>query len=102
MADTSKLAGTFVAWRIVFTIATKYLDAAWEHCCELGIQPTIRRYVPSGVDEIGGLISISVTIPSCACKNPEEFMNKEIKPKFKGSLDNSTEVCLICPLPAAV
>jgi len=102
MANTPKLASTFSAWRIVFTVAEKYFAAAWLHCFELGLQPSIRKYGPSGVDELGGLFSIAITVPCCACKSPEEFMDKEIKPQFKGYLSDQSQVCLICPLPPAL
>ncbi len=94
MADTTRLAGTFEAWRLTIGVKSHYLEDALKHCKGLGLDPRVCGYQ----EEVG--ILFSIVVPSCVCKHPEpHFMAKEMRP-FHGALVHAVKVQLICPLPA--
>jgi len=91
MADTTKLAGTFEAWRLTIGVKNLHLEAALKRCEELGLQPKVCGYQK----KVG--ILFSVTVPCCVCKDPQPyFMAIEMCP-FRGALVHAIKVWLICP-----
>jgi hypothetical protein len=89
MADKTKLASTFEAWRIIIGPTTEHLDSTMSRCEDLGLQPK-----PCGYQE--QRVCISVTIPCHACPIPEFFIN-EYLPSFHVALFHAIKVKLICP-----
>ena len=58
MADTTKLAGTFNAWRLTIGVQPRYLDKALKRCKELGLDPRVCGYQGDG--DVGVLFSVFV------------------------------------------
>ena len=91
MAEITKLAGTFEAWRLTVGVQPYYLEGALKHCVALGLQPKVRGFQ----QEVG--ILFSIVIPRCVCEHPDlNFVPKEMGP-FHGSLTHGVKVQLICP-----
>ena len=94
MAEITKLASTFKAWRFTIGVQPHHLKAALERCKELGLDPAGVR-IPG---TRGGLFS--VVIPLGACANPQtDFMIQYMRP-FCGMLVHGQMLHLICPLPS--
>ncbi|TSC94043.1 MAG: hypothetical protein CEN87_712, partial [Parcubacteria group bacterium Licking1014_1] len=94
MAETTKLANTFKAWRFTIGVKPHNLDGAIKRCEELGLQPKVCGYQP---DDVG--ILFSVIVPRCVCVHPQpDFMQPHMS-SFHGALVHGAEMKLICPLP---
>lgn len=92
MTDTTKLACTFKAWRLVIGLDPNQLGVVIKRCLDLGLKPK-----PCGYQD--DWVLVSVTIPCGVCNSPvQDFTQKWLKP-FHAAVVHGTTVELICPLP---
>ncbi len=89
MAETTQLAGTFVAWNYIFSVRHRELVTAVKCCLDVGLRPEERGMADSKH------ILLQVAVPE---ENGETFL-KEVLPIFDGELVDDTRVLLTCPLP---
>ncbi len=96
MADTTKLAGTFKAWRCSVQVEPQHLDGALKRCEELGLRP---RLLPGYIRDFRGFfVEFQVVVPRCVCDNPVgQFVERELG-SFEALPVHFTETDLICPL----
>jgi hypothetical protein len=91
MADTTKLAGTFKAWRATIGVQPKYLVRTVSRCEDLGLQPRLISY-----DNGYKVITLSVTIPCSVCAIPcRNFTETHLK-EFHALLLHAVQVNMIC------
>lgn len=90
MADTTKLASTFRAWRVTFAVPTEHLVRAVARCMDLGVQPRACGYQEEEV-------LFSITIPCGSCDHPKSVVDEHLK-GFHAQIVNAVRVELICPL----
>ncbi len=98
MADTTKLAGTFEAWRFTVGVYPKDLEDVLKFCERLGLQPKVCGFQDKHV-------LFAVTIPlfsmiSVGMQSPSDFVNKALR-GFRAATFHGVKVELICPLPVA-
>lgn len=91
MADTTKLADTFPALRIVVTVSPQNLYVTLEHCNNLGLLPNVCGYEPRG-----NLILFQVLVPDLS-SGAEERFSAEIN-QFGARIWKVTKTKLICPV----
>jgi len=95
MADTTKLAGTFDAWRLTIGFEPQNLRAAFERCEELGLQPkVVGHQIVKCLNRFR--VRLLVTVPCCAALDADDFVNEHMGP-FEGLLTHGTVVSLLCP-----
>lgn len=90
MADTTKLAGTFKAWKLTFGAKPEKVLEALARCRELGLQPRL-------CGDQGGYILLQVFVPNTNNEDscPQAFQ-KEMN-DFHWPLFHGAKTYLVCP-----
>jgi hypothetical protein len=91
MAETTKLASTFKAWRLTVGVEHEHLGAAINRCLELGLLPEVRGYQ----DEH---ILFRVLLPESQNGGNQKQVFMQEMNACHGALYHGVETKLICPL----
>ena len=86
MADTTKLADSFPAMRLIVGVKPDFLDDALKHCRDLGLLPEVSGYQD-------GRHLIRVLVPA---ESEGRFL-KAMQP-FHAALMHGVKINLICPV----
>ena len=86
MAETTKLAGTFTAWRYTMAVRLNNWIAASQHCRKLGLDPRL-----CGDRDEKFLFQVLIPVGGEGC------FQKEMQP-FGATLIHGTKVELVCPV----
>ncbi|MCF7845114.1 MAG: hypothetical protein K9M03_04800 [Kiritimatiellales bacterium] len=88
MADTTKLAGTFDAWRLILRVDPINLAAAIIHCVQLGLME------PRTLGLHDSDIQFQVNVPKGVRDKFEELMQQH-----EASTVDARRIKLMCPSP---
>ncbi|MEI7424616.1 MAG: hypothetical protein WCK10_00655 [Candidatus Staskawiczbacteria bacterium] len=95
-ADTTMLAGTFMAWRVILGVLPEELFAVFKVCEENCLQPSLNSLVNNKPFGVKDRISVTVTVPVISCPNPAKIVTETLK-DFDVATLRGKEVKLICP-----
>ena len=90
MADITKLASSFKAWRLTLGTKPHNIKTALEHCEKLGLQPRVCGFQEDRV-------LFSVTLPHGIFSHPQEFVNQH-RDQLQATTFHGTKVELTCPI----
>ena len=93
MADTTKLASTFKAWRLTVGVEPGHLGVAVNRCLELGLLPEVRGYQDERV-------LFRVLLPEGQNSGDQKRVFIQEMNACHGALFQGVETKLICPLPS--
>jgi hypothetical protein len=96
MADTTKLAGTFTAWRLTIAVKPESLDKVLMRCHDLGLEPRVSGYEPP----IGPLVHVFIPVASCA--HPLRNFIEPYLGELRVALVQGVQVGLLCPVSNSV
>jgi hypothetical protein len=90
MADTTKLAGRFTAWRLTIGVKPEDLGSAIKRCVDLGLLPEVRGYQDR-------MVLFRVLVPDVHNESTCPLAFRKEMASFYGALYHGARVELICP-----
>jgi len=88
MADTTKLAASFRAWKLTIGVHPNNLQLALTHCQSLGLLPNVCGFQ-------NGDVLFRVLLPEWS----KTAFDSELQ-HFDGAVNHGVKTTLICPLPS--
>ncbi len=97
MADTTKLAGSCLAWRLTVEVGPENLDGAHARCRELGLMPKVCGY---NADYRNVVFHVLIPVPKPNDWDGLQTTFKEEMGEYNCRIPHATRTWLIVPPPA--